>query len=151
MPAQKGLGNKWRKQGKALKSNHDTRDRTLSPAGTVLGNRPNTNSIVGADISLYSIVGAMNSHTVRPPTCLWASTVLWASGFTIPSAHGETPHMPLGINSICRYRHLPYPNKTTDLPCASDIQQCCGRLPSSCTRPHGRQDLAANILLPSQL
>ena len=32
-------------------------------AGTVLCNRPDTNSIVGADISLYSIVGAGNSHT----------------------------------------------------------------------------------------
>ena len=58
----------------------------------------------------------MNSHTVRPPICLWASTVLWPSGFTVPSAHGETPHMPQGINSICRNRHLPYPNKTMEPP-----------------------------------
>ena len=34
------------------------------------------NSVVGADIFLYSIVGAINSHTVRPP------------------------HMPLGIDSV---------------------------------------------------
>ena len=34
-----------------------------TPVGTVLCNRPDTNSIVGADISLYSIVGAGNSHT----------------------------------------------------------------------------------------
>ena len=67
------------------------------PTGTVLCNRPNTNSIVGADISLYSIVGAINSHTVRSPTCPWASIVLWAPGFTIPGEHGETRHMPLGI------------------------------------------------------
>ena len=40
-----------------------------TPAGTVLCNRPDTNNIIGADISLYSIVGAVNSHTVRPPTC----------------------------------------------------------------------------------
>ena len=60
--------------------------------GTVLCNRPDTNSIVGADISLYSIVGAINSHTVRPPTCLWASIVLWAPGFTVPGERGETPH-----------------------------------------------------------
>ena len=40
-------------------------------------------TIVGADIFLYSIVGAVNSHTVRPPTCLWASIVLWAPGFTV--------------------------------------------------------------------
>ena len=37
--------------------------------------------------------------------------MLWVSGFTIPSAHGETPHMPLGINSVCRYRYLPCPDK----------------------------------------
>ena len=38
-----------------------------TPAGTVLCNRPNTNSIVGADIYLYSVVGAVNSHMLRPP------------------------------------------------------------------------------------
>ena len=36
----------------------------------VFCNLPDTNSIVGTDIFLYSIVGAVNSHTVRPPTCL---------------------------------------------------------------------------------
>ena len=66
-PAQKGPENERKKQGKALKSNHDTRDHTLSPAGTVLCNHPDTNSIVGADIFLYSIVGVVNSHIVRPP------------------------------------------------------------------------------------
>ena len=74
-------------------------------------NRPDTNSVVGADIFLYSIVGSINSHTVRPPTCLWASTVLWAPAFTVLSEHGETPHMPLGINSICRCRHMKYPKQ----------------------------------------
>ena len=68
-----------------------------TPAGTVLCNRPNTNSIVGTNISLYSIVGAADSHTVRPPTCLWASIVLWVPGFTVLGERGETPHMPLGI------------------------------------------------------
>ena len=34
-----------------------------TPAGTVLCNRPDTNSVVDADISRYSIVGAVNSHT----------------------------------------------------------------------------------------
>ena len=87
-----------------------------TPAETILCNRPDTNSIVCADISLYSIMGAINSHTVRPPTCLWASTVLWVPRFIVPSEHGETPNMPLGINSICRSRHLPYPNKTTKPP-----------------------------------
>ena len=47
-----------------------------TPAGTVLYNRPNTNSIVGADIYLYSVVGA-----VKLP-------------------YGKAPHMPLGIDSV---------------------------------------------------
>ena len=68
-----------------------------TPAGTVLCNRPDTNSIVSADIFLYSIVGAVNSYTLRPPTCVWASIVLWASGFTIPGERGEAPHMLLDI------------------------------------------------------
>ena len=46
------------------------------PYGTVLYNRPTTNSIVGTNVYLYSIVGAgQNTHMVRP-------------------------HVPLGINSI---------------------------------------------------
>ena len=83
---------------------------------TVLYNHPDTNSIVGADISFYSIVGAVNSHMVRPPTYLWASIVLWALGFTVPGERGETPHMPLSINSVCRYRHLPFLKKATQPP-----------------------------------
>ena len=79
--------------------------------GIVLCNRPDTNSIVGTDIFLYSIVGTVNSHTIRPPTCLWASTVLWAPAFTVSSEHGETPHMPLGIKQYSRYQHLPYPKQ----------------------------------------
>ena len=77
-----------------------------TPVEIVLCNLPDINSVVGADIFLYSIVGTINSHTVRPPTCLWASIVLWAPGFTVPGERGETPHMPQGINSICRYGHL---------------------------------------------
>ena len=38
----------------------------------------NPSSVVGADIFPYSIVGAINSHTVRLPS----------------------PHVPLGINSV---------------------------------------------------
>ena len=47
-----------------------------TPTGTVLCNRLDTNSVVGADIFPYSIMGAINSHTVR------------------------LPHMPLGIDSV---------------------------------------------------
>ena len=54
------------------------------PYGIVLYNHPATYSIVGANIYLCSIVGAgQNTHTVRPPMCLWASTILWAPEFTI--------------------------------------------------------------------
>ena len=67
---------------------------------------------MGVDISPYSIVGTIKlPYGKAPPACLWATTVLWAPGFTIPSAHGETPHMSPGINSVCRYRHLSYPDK----------------------------------------
>ena len=47
-----------------------------TPIEIVLYNLPDTNSVVGADIFPYSIVGAINSHMVR------------------------LPHMPLGINSV---------------------------------------------------
>ena len=46
------------------------------PAGTVLCNHPDTNNIVGTDISLYSIVGAAK----------------------LP--YGKAPHMPLGNDSV---------------------------------------------------
>ena len=95
-----------------------------APTETVLCNHPDTNSIVGADIYLYSVVGAVNSHTVRPPTCLWASIVLWAPGFTVPGECGETPHMPLGINSILQVPTSTIPEERQhDLPHASDILQ----------------------------
>ena len=121
-----------------------------TPVGTVLCNRPGTNNIVGADISLYSIVGTVNPHTVRPPTCLWASTVLWAPAFIVPCEHGET-HMPLGINSIAGTDICHTRTKRCSLPCASDIQQYCGRLPSSYTCRRGQQGLEAFILSPTYL
>ena len=55
----RSVGTKRRaEKGKArlTSQNHCTRDHTLH--GTVLCSYPDTNSIVGADISLYSIVGA---------------------------------------------------------------------------------------------
>ena len=64
----------------------------------MLHNYPDTNSIVGTDIYPYSIVGAVGlPRGGKPLTCLWASIVLYVPGFTIPGKHGETPHMPLGI------------------------------------------------------
>ena len=47
-----------------------------TPAGIILYNLPDTNSVVGADIFSYSIVGA------------------------IKLPHGKAPHMPLGIDSV---------------------------------------------------
>ena len=47
---------------------------SCTPTGTVLYNHPDTNNIVGADIFLYSIVGAIN--------------------------YGKAPHVPLGIDSV---------------------------------------------------
>ena len=44
------------RQGRLTSQNHCTRDHTLHE--TVLCSHPDTNSIVGADISPYSIVGA---------------------------------------------------------------------------------------------
>ena len=31
------------------------------------------------------------ANTVKPPTCLWTSTVLWASAFTVSGEYGKTP------------------------------------------------------------
>ena len=48
-----------------------------TPAETVLHNRPDINSVVGADIYPYSIVGAIGlPYGKKPLTCLWASIVL---------------------------------------------------------------------------
>ena len=47
-----------------------------TPARTILYNRPDTNSVVGAYIFPYSIMGA------------------------IKLPYGKAPHMPLGINSV---------------------------------------------------
>ena len=58
------------------KSNHDTRAIPCAPMGTVQHNHSDANSIVGADICAYSIVGAIGLlYGKKPPTCLWASIV----------------------------------------------------------------------------
>ena len=44
--------------------------------GIVLHNHPDTNSVVGADIYVYSIVGVIGlPYGKKPPTYLWASIV----------------------------------------------------------------------------
>ena len=52
-----GTRGEWRRQ--RTKSNHDTRTIPCTPAEIVLHDCPNTSSIVGADICVYSIVGAV--------------------------------------------------------------------------------------------
>ena len=126
------------KEGKIGLASQTTAPGTI-PYGAALYNRPTTNSIVGADIYLYSIVGAgQNTHTVRPLMCLWASIVLWAPEFTVPGECGKvmppvsetsflqvptssnleesssTSHMPLTIlqyiNSVAVAYHLLVPD-----------------------------------------
>ena len=69
-----GTRGKWRRQ--CTKSNLDTGTIPCTPTGTVLLNRPDKNSIVGTDICVYSIVGAIGlPYGKKPPTYLWASIV----------------------------------------------------------------------------
>ena len=104
-----------------------------TPKGTVLCNRPDTNSVAGADIFLYSIVGAINSHTVRPPhasghrqccgrrhlpyqmnmvkllTCLWGLTVWQVPTFAIPEQNDVASHVHLTSNNVVGAYHHPVP------------------------------------------
>ena len=68
-PARKGPGSEQRRQGTSQTMILGTIPCT--PARTVLHDHPNTNSIVGADICVYSIVGAVGlPYDNKPPTCL---------------------------------------------------------------------------------
>ena len=69
-----------------------------------------------------------------PPTCLWASIVLWVPTFTVPGEHDKTPYIHPGTNSVADADVCHTRRRQHNLPRASDIQQCCGRLSSSCTR-----------------
>ena len=61
----------------AHESNHGTGTIPYMPVGTVFHNHPDTNSIVGANIYPYSIVGAVGlPYGKKPLTCLWAPIVL---------------------------------------------------------------------------
>ena len=61
-------GTRGERRRQRTKSNHDTGTIPCTPAGTVLLNRLDTNSIVGADICVYSIVGAVGlSYGKKPP------------------------------------------------------------------------------------
>ena len=82
-----GLSDRGRPLGKDQGTNGESKPGRTSqtkipgtipytPTGIVLCNRPNTNSIIGIDIFLYSIVGV-----VKLP-------------------YGKAPHVPLGIDSV---------------------------------------------------
>ena len=71
-------GTRGKRRRQCTKSNHDTGTISCTPAGTVLLNRHDTNSIVGTDICVYSIVGAIG----------------------LPYGK-KAPHIPLGIDSGC--------------------------------------------------
>ena len=48
-----------------------------TPTRTVLHNRLDTYTIIGADICIYNIVGVVGlPYDKKPPTCLWASMAL---------------------------------------------------------------------------
>jgi len=69
-------GTKGKQRRQCTKSNHDTGTIPCTPTGTVLLNCPDTNSIVGADVCVYSIVGAIGlPYGKKPPTYLWALIV----------------------------------------------------------------------------
>ena len=79
-----GTRGEWRKQ--RTKSRHGTRTILCTPTGTVLHNRPDTNSMGGTDICDYSIVGAD----------IYVYSIVGAVGAPIRQ---KAPHMPLGIDS----------------------------------------------------
>ena len=58
----------------------------------------NPSSVVGADVCptvLLAPLTPIPSKHGKPPTCLWTSTVLWASSFAIHGECGKTSHMRL--------------------------------------------------------
>ena len=64
-------GTRGERGRQCTKSNHDTGTIPCTPVETVLLNRPDTNSIVGADICVYSTVGAFGlPYGKKAPTYL---------------------------------------------------------------------------------
>ena len=64
-------GTRGERRRQRTKSNHDTGTIPCTPVGTVLHDRPNVSSIIGVDICIYSIVGAVGlPYGKKPPICL---------------------------------------------------------------------------------
>ena len=63
-------GTRGERRRQRTKSNHDTRTIPCTPTEIVLHDRPDTNSIVGANICVYSIVGAIELPYGKSPPCL---------------------------------------------------------------------------------
>jgi hypothetical protein len=95
-----------------------------TPAGTVLYNHHNTNSIVGADIFLYSIVGAVKlPYGKAPHVPLGIDSVVGARIYRM-GERGDTPHMPLGIEQYLQVPTSTIPEEDKrNLPHTSDILQ----------------------------
>ena len=143
-----------KRRRQCTKSNLDTGTIPCTPAGTVLLNRPNTNSIVGTDICVYSIVGAVGlPYDKKPPTYLWASIVPWALGFTIPGTRGRAPHIPTVFLQVPTST-LPEEDNTTShvhLTFYSDINSIVGAYHHHYPHRHGQHGLVTSVLSPSHL
>ena len=93
----------------AHKSNHDTGTIPCTPAGTVLHNRSDANSIVDADICAYSIVGAIGlPYNKKPPMPLGIDSGRQDSPYLVHVV--RAPHITI---VFCRYRHPPFLKKPT--------------------------------------
>ena len=79
-------GTRGERRKQRTKSKHGTRTIPCTPTGTVLHNRPDTNSMGGTDICVYSIVGAD----------IYVYSIVGAVGAPVRQ---KGPHMPLGIDS----------------------------------------------------
>ena len=80
----------------------------------------NPSSVVGADICptvLWALSTAiLDKHGKAPPTCPWASIVLWVPTFTLPGEHGKNPLCASGHQQCDRHQHQPYHKKTMQPP-----------------------------------
>ena len=123
---------------------------------TIPGTIPCTKQCSAATLT-QSIVGAAgNSRMVKPPTCLWTSIAVWASGFTIPGEHSVAPHMPLGIKKYLVGTGvilLEEDSSTSNahLTSYSDIDSFGGRQPLSSFHHRRQQGLETSVLSPSHL
>ena len=147
-------GTRGERRKQRTKSKHGTGTIPCTPVGTVLHDRRNTSSIIGADICVYSIVGAVGlPYDKKPPTCLWASVVLWAPGFTIHGTRGRAPHIPNSILQVPTSTLPKEANATSHvhLTFYSDTNSIVGAYHHRYPRRRGQQGLETSVLSPSHL